>query len=427
EVVSLKMRDGGEEIETVETQSAAVVEFTPNRPGLPKRTMNGDKVWITYGAENQIESFKSTNVSTRTDNPPKPPKPGQPAPPNPPVLTSSKNLLAVFDPKTSQMTKLEQSLDFRYEEGPRKAQANKGVLDQQKELMTLDGAARVSDPTGSAVADRIQINQKTNDFVADGHVQSTRLPDKKNNSSAMLSAEEPMQARARKMTSTDNNQKLHYEGDAVAWQGANRIQGDRIDIDRENEVLEAHGNVTSQFVDKAKTDDPSKPGAKKESKKADSKKQSKKRAAAKTGPQPAVFTIVKAPDMRYSDEDRVAHYTGGVVLTRPGLQVTAKEIKAFLKDKDDESDDDTSLDKAIADGKVEILQTVEKRKRVGTSEHAEYYAGEEKVILEGGQPTLVDSLKGTTKGKQLTWFSNDDRLLVNGVESAPAQSTIRRK
>jgi len=426
EVVTMKMRAGGEEIESVETQSAAVVEFAPNRPGLPKRTMNGDRVWMTYGADNQIETFRSVNVTTRTDNPPKPPKPGQSAPPNYPAITRSKELVATFDPKNSQLSKLDQNGDFRYEEGPRKAQANRGTLDQAKDLMTLDTAARVSDLSGSTNADRIVINQKTNDFTADGNVQSTRLPDKQNNSAAMLNADEPMQARAKKMTSTANNQKIRYEGNAIAWQGANRIQADRIDIDREEGQLEAHGNVTSQFVDKAKTDDPEKAAA--TAKKAETKKSSKKKTQApKVGPQPAVFTIVKAPDMTYSDEERVAHYTGGVILNRPGMQVKAREIKAFLKDQDEENESDSSLDKAIADGKVEIVQTTEKRKRTGTGEHAEYYTDDEKLIMEGGQPMLVDSLKGTTKGKQLTWFSNDDRLLVNGVEKAPAESTIRRK
>ena len=49
----------------------------------------------------------------------------------------------------------------------------------------------------------------------------------------MLSTDEMMQARAQHMTSTDNNQKIHYEGNAVAWQGANRVEADRLDIDRD--------------------------------------------------------------------------------------------------------------------------------------------------------------------------------------------------
>jgi len=56
------------------------------------------------------------------------------------------------------------------------------------------------------------------------------------------------------MVSTNNNQKIHYEGNAVAWQGANRVSADKLDIDREKRILEAHGKVVSEFADKAKDD-----------------------------------------------------------------------------------------------------------------------------------------------------------------------------
>jgi hypothetical protein len=108
--------------------------------------------------------------------------------------------------------------------------------------------------------------------------------------------------------------------------------------------------------------------------------------------------------------------------------VTGREIRAFLKD----SDSDSSLDKAFADGTVKIDSNAptasgQPRHRTGTSEHAEYYANEGKVIMQGGRPLLVDSVKGNTTGKQLTWWANNDRLLVDGEESKPAQSTIRKK
>jgi lipopolysaccharide export system protein LptA len=205
------------------------------------------------------------------------------------------------------------------------------------------------------------------------------------------------------MVSTERNQKIHYEGNAVAWQGANRVEADRLDIDRGKQTLEAHGKVVSQFVDK-------------------SKDQGAAKAAPKGGVAP-IFTVVRAPDMVYTDESHIAHYTGGVALARPDLNVAGKEIRAFLKD----SDQDSSLDKALADGAVKIVSRDAKRTRTGTSDHAEYYAGEQKVILAGGEPLLVDSLKGQTRGQQLTWFANNDRLLVNGVESKPADSILRKK
>ena len=62
-----------------------------------------------------------------------------------------------------------------------------------------------------------------------------------------------MQAKAARMTSTGNNRQIRYEGNALMWQGSNRLQADRIDIDREKGRLEANGNVLSQLLDKAET------------------------------------------------------------------------------------------------------------------------------------------------------------------------------
>jgi lipopolysaccharide export system protein LptA len=406
DTITLKMRDGGKEIAEADTGGPGTLDFLPNASGQPKRWLKGDQIWIAYGADNRIQSLRSVNVTTRTD---KPPLPKQPPPA--PAFTESKDLLATFDPKTSDLARMEQKTNFHYDEGDRHARADRAVLEQDKNMMLLDGSARMWDLTGSAAGDRILTNQKTGDFEADGHVMSTHQPDKNGNSSAMLSTDEVMQARAQRMTSTDNNQKVHYEGNAVAWQGANRVEADRLDIDRDAQIMEAHGKVKSQFVDKdKKKDEGSDEGA---------------TAAAPATLAAPVFTVVNAPDMVYHEENRVVEYSGGVVLKRPGMDITSTRIRAFLKD----ADEDSSLDKAFADGTVKIVSTSEKlkRTRVGTSEHAEYYADEEKVILNGGEPLLVDNLN-RTRGKQLTWFANDDRLIVDGTDKKnPAKSVVHKK
>ena len=257
EVIRLKMRGNGQDIESVITDGGGTVDFLPNRATQPKRWMKGDRIWINYGAENRIESFRSVNAFTRTDKPAEKAvsdksadKQSTPVP----QLTQSKELLATFDPKTSELARLEQKTDFKYEEGPRHATADRATLDQAKDVMTLDGVARVWDPTGSASGDHIAMNQKTGDYLVEGHVATTRVPEDKGNP-GMLSTSEVMQARAQRMTSAASNQKLHYEGGAVAWQGANRVEADRLDIDRTRHVMEAHGKVVSQFLDKDKDKD----------------------------------------------------------------------------------------------------------------------------------------------------------------------------
>jgi lipopolysaccharide export system protein LptA len=438
ETIQLKMRDGGKEIESVETAGAATLDFTPNRPGQPKRNLHGDRIWIAYGSANRIQSFRSVNVTTRTDRPPATGRPSDGKQAQPPSLTASKDIVAAFDPASSELTRIDQNTDFTYDEGDRHARGERASLDQQTGVMTLVGSARMWDPTGSTTADRIVMNQKSSEYTAEGHVASTHLPDQHGNSSAMLSNQEVLEARAQRMVSTNNNRRIHYEGNAVAWQGANRIQADRLDIDRDKHVLEAHGKVVSQFVDKAKGDQ-TKGGAESAKSKPPASK-APANPARLTVSAPPIFTVVRAPDLLYNDETRLAYYQGGVALERPDLTVNSKELRAFLND----SSSDSSLDKAFADGAVKIVSnavnpgagsspgTGGRRTRTGTSEHAEYYTADQKVILNTpsesqSRPLMVDSVKGRTTGKQLTWFSNNDRLVVDGVESQPAETTLRKK
>ena len=76
----------------------------------------------------------------------------------------------------------------------------------------------------------------------------------------MLSEDEPLHARAKKMISKDNNLDIRYEGDAVLWQGADRLEAETVEIDRDNNLLKAHGHVLSQLLDKVKDDGDSKDG-----------------------------------------------------------------------------------------------------------------------------------------------------------------------
>jgi lipopolysaccharide export system protein LptA len=160
-------------------------------------------------------------------------------------------------------------------------------------------------------------------------------------------------------------------------------------------------------------------------------------AAADTAP---IFVVVKAAKLVYTDEDRLAHYSGGVVLTRPQLQVKADELRAILSPQDNDpktgqkkepseegGQEQSRLEKAFADGHVEIVQAASERTRTGTSEHAEYYTDNERIVLSGGQPQMVDSKKGFTRGAELTYYVNDDRLLVSGSPQQPATGRLRRR
>jgi lipopolysaccharide export system protein LptA len=388
DAVEMVMRPGGQEIERVETHSPGQIEFLPKSPRQRYRRLDGERFSMAYGANNQLERFRATQVKTLT----RAAKKGDPD-----RKTSSQDLQALFDPKTGELQTLEQWTGFQFEEGERRARSDHARLESATERIFLKGAARMWDPTGSTDALQIELDQKSGDMIAEGKVTSTRLPDEKKpkkQQGSLLDSSETVQARAHRMQTREENTWIRYDGNALLWQGPNRIEADSILIQRKLQRLDATGNVISQFREKTKN----------------------------------LFTVVRAPQMTYWDAEKRAHYMGHAKLNRGNLVVTSRDLYAWFSQKEN----DNSLERAEAVGDSVIVQsgpdaTGKPRTRRGTSERSEYDVAAGRVVLLGGAPEMFDSVKGVTKGSRLTWFANDDRLLVDGSSNQPAASRILKK
>lgn len=399
EVIKTLMRPGGEEIETIETHTPGTAEFLPNRSEQRRRRIDGERLWIHFGPENRIRAFRAIQVATRSE------PPATNGRSSDPTLTWSEDLLAQFDPATGKLLQLEQWGQFRYQEGSRRAVADKGTLDEARGTLALSGKARVWDESGSTAADELLLARDSGDLTAVGHVRTTRLADKKA-ASELLAPGEPVHASSERMVAVNRRMNIVYEGGAVLWQGANRLQAERIEIDRSLRRLSASGQVTSQFLEKAKNKD-----------------------AAGHG-EASLYLTVRAAEMIYMEPASEAFYRQDVRLRRGTLEVRAHELRAHFSQSGaapaGSGDSEMTLDWAAADGEVTIVDRQGARTRIGSGEHADYYAREEKIVLSGGRAKLVDSVRGTTEGGRLTYFARDDRLLVEGGDSQPAVTRLRR-
>ncbi len=386
-LVELRMAAGGESIETVETLAPGVIEFAPNAPGQPRRRMEAARINVLYGANNRARLLRATEVSTRTDYA-KTASGQQP----PPLLTWSRRLEARFS-AAGEVEAMEQHGEFRFDRGSQRGSADAARLEEPPGLLTLEGKARVWDAAGSLSAARIVLDQERGDVSAEGDVASTREPERKGQAS-VVSAGEPVHARAQKMYMPGGGRIIRYEGRVILWQQANRMEADWVEIDREQRTLSARGNVVSSF---AETPPPDSGRA-------------------------LVYTILRAAEMLYEENSRTARYSGGVTLKRGNLEVVSDRLRAVLKT----GDEGAALETAYAEGAVRIRQQTAGRSRTGTGEYAEYAVHEERVALWGGNPEFVDSARGATRGARLTWYAANDRLLVDGAEGSPARSRILR-
>ena len=415
--IDVKMKPDGREINQITTQTPGTLEFLPNAPDQHRRILNGERMVIDYADKNLIRSFQAVHVTTVTF-PPANAKTKNAAP----GKTASTNLSAGFD-SHGQLASMKQWDDFTYEEGDRRAKSVTATLDQQNNTMDLETGARIWDTNGSTDADKIHLIQKTGDYVADGHVSTSRLPeqDPKKKSGEMLDGDESIQGTAPHMTSANHNKLVHYDEGAVLWQGSDRIEARSIEIDRDKHLLAASGKVITQFLDQKKDKESNTPSP-------DGAKITKISTAPENPVTPVspVYTVVTSEKLVYTDIDRLAHYTGSVQLNRPGLNVKSMELLAFLNPKD--TKEDSRLNRAVGDGKVEIVDSAPARHRIGHGEHGEYFTSEDKVILRGNLADLYDSVKkDESHGTELTYFTSDDRLLIKGAPSKPVDSRLHRK
>jgi lipopolysaccharide export system protein LptA len=430
--VDVFMKPDGKEVDRVSTLSPGTMEFLPNQPARSRRLVKSERMLVRYGAKNEIESYHADAASTET-HPSQQEVAAKKKPAGQIAVTSSKTLDASFDEK-GQLKQILQTGNFRYAEGVRKAQSDTAVMDNLKNLMDLDSHARIADDSGSTAANHIQIDQATGDFDARGKVETTRLPDQKPaapdpkatpdpkaaaggaqqaaakpaDQGGMLDPGEAMQGKADHVVSAKSGPQsgslIHYIGNAIVWQGASRIMADKIDIDRKTKSLIADGHVVSQLQDAAKTLPDGKPG-----------------------PVPPV-TVVRAQKLVYNDTNRLAIYTGDVSMVRAGLTVKSNTLQAFMNDGKpvDGKTPDSRIDRALADGKVEVLQVAAARQRIGTSEHGEYYTEEGRIVLTGGRPHVKDSKTGDSTGENLTYFTNDDRIVIDGSPKKIVEGHIVR-
>jgi lipopolysaccharide export system protein LptA len=69
---------------------------------------------------------------------------------------------------------------------------------------------------------------------------------------------------------------------------------------------------------------------------------------------------------------------------------------------------------------------VRQGERQGAAEQAEYTAAEEKFVLSGGQPTLIDNASSdTTTGRSLTFFVANDTILIGSQEGSRTMTKHR--
>jgi lipopolysaccharide export system protein LptA len=313
------------------------------------------------------------------------------APGQPDKLSTSDRMVAQFT-GAGEIESVEQEGNFRYIEkqssekelGGRSGFAERAVYSPLDDSVTLTGAPRVVDGGLTVTADRIRLLQRSGEAFAQGNVKTTSSQLKVEPNGALLATAEPVHVTAQAMNMVQSTGMAHYSGGARLWQGSNIIEAKTIDFDQKARTLVATGDkkhpVSNVFLQVSSSGK-------------------------------ASTILVTAPHLTYTDTEREARFSGGVVARGEDGVLTADHADVFLNAAASvHTTGPSQLDHIIAVRHVLVQQ----QERRAEGEKLVYTASNESYVMTGGAPMLSDPVNGTVRGDSLTFFSRDDRVVVEG-------------
>ncbi len=330
-------------------------------------------------------------------------------------VSTSERLVAEFSP-SGELLRAVQEGDFRYREdssarnaknepGGRLATAARASYSPADESLALTGGPRVVDGGMTVEANSLRVLRRSGELSATGNVKTTYSQLSMQASGALLAAGDPVHVTAQTMNVkrdlAGKSGMARYSGGARLWQGSNVVQAQTIDFDEKERTLVASGDekrpVTSVFLQ------------------VDGKGRSS-------------TILVTAQRLSYEDNQRQAHYTGGVTAKGADGVMTAVRADILLKPSQVSAKEGagpgppssavapSQLERIVAGGHVVVQQ---KERRV-EGDKLVYEASSGVFRMTGGPPVLSDPVNGTVRGDSLTFYSRDDTVIVEGGDASRA-------
>jgi lipopolysaccharide export system protein LptA len=293
-----------------------------------------------------------------------------------------------------------------------RATAEKAVYVRDTDAVTLTGAVQVTDGDSTVWADQVVMEHESGDATADGSVKANYQP----GGAQTGSGAEPTHVLAsRAVMRHATGVATFYAGAgklARLWQGASQVEAPVLVFDQKKRTMEARGAsetngpgaalpVRAVFVN----------GVTERSKKAE-------------------VVRVASKELTYSDGERRADFTGGVVVENADGTMRGQQATIYLQAAHSGSDGKGagegaflggSVERIVASGRIEIDQPG--RKATGTQ--VVYTAGDGMFVLTGtpaAPPKVMDETRGTVTGAMLRFHTGDNSVVV----SSGADSTGQR-
>jgi lipopolysaccharide export system protein LptA len=358
------------------------------------------------------------------------------------MVSRGDNLQAAIDPASGTVQSMAQAGHFQFIDAGQHATADRADYSEDYDVLTLNGSPVVSDPNTRLQADHVVMHRATNTVEGWGHVSTSHIGDAAEQGQARPTASSDAfstagggaggitNALADRVTADRNQQIFRYLGHVRAWRGADVIEAPELDIYRlEHRIVANSGVVTSDLEPSppkkgpaageasgdhiaqvsTRSDPPIGLRGRRNGDPSALASPSSTTSQAATGTPGATQPVtIRADHFDYRDLEHKAVYRGHVRMDSSGATLECGRLDAYFTAP--EPGQPSQLDHAVAEDHVMLTEPG----RRGLGNRADYFAREGKIVMTGGPPSLYDAQKGFTTGRTLTFFTQDDSLIVDG-------------
>jgi len=377
----VSFRDDGKHLSQIQTTRESRLEEFPLRPEGDKTVLTARSFQLVFAPDSdRIEKF-TAHDQVQVDV----------VPAAAPLKTStSDHLEAFFHPETRQLSELRQFGNFRYREADQQARAGQARYFAETRRTVLTESPVVKDASSKTTADAFELEPGRNLVKARGNVRSVWESRGNDAPPGTFQSGQPVYASADFLEVETARGVATYRQRARLSQEDQVIRAATLVLDRNEKRLVAEAQVVSLFYL-----DQSSSGKAKER-------------------EPAT---VKADRLEYEDRLQKATYFRNVQMVGAAGQLSSDQLEVFFKDENRHK----SVERLLATGNVRIVQPG----KLATSESAEFFQSENKAILTGGMPRVLDSVGGVTVGPRLTMFFDDGSITVAGNPETRAMTRQR--
>jgi lipopolysaccharide export system protein LptA len=378
---------GGRLLSSAQTQGPGhiVISSAAPKSAGEQTLIDAQHFTADFGEQNRLHTVHGTGAVHVTSH-----VPGQPD-----KVSTSDTAVAQFTPE-GDVSRVIQEGNFRFKEGQssknelggRTSFAERANYSPLDDSVTLQGNPRIVDGGMTVTADSIRLLRRSGEAFAVGNVKSTYSELKLQPNGALLATADPIHVTAHAMNALQSSGLAHYTGGARLWQGSNIVEGQTIDFDQKARTILALGDrtrpVSSVFLQV-------------------------------DGKGKASTMVVTAPKLNYADSERQAQYSGGVTAHGQDGVMTADHADVYLNAASaSRAGGPSQLDHILANGHVLVQQ----QERRAEGNKLLYTAATGNFVMTGGSPMLSDPVNGTVRGDSLTFYSHDDRVVVESNGSA---------